>query len=78
MKVYTHKALGVSRNRPSYCQVVRNGLRTIAARVEPWNDEERRALQWIIEMHTWHTRIVQPAAHEEHKRRKKRREGARA
>jgi hypothetical protein len=29
-------------------------------------------------MHTWHTRVIQPYAHAEHKRRKKRPEGATA
>ena len=75
---YKHRPIGKRRNRPTYCQVVRNGLRMIAARTEATSYEERRALEWIVEMHYWHTKVVMPYQHAEHKRRTKRREGATA
>ena len=78
MTHYRNKPIGKRLYRPTYSQVVRNGLSMIAARTTATSDEERRALQWIVEMHTWPTRVIQPYAHAEHKRRKKRPEGATA
>ena len=77
MTTYRNKPIGKRRYRPTYSQVVRNGLNMIAARTTATSPEEQRALQWIVEMNTWHIRVVQPYAAAEHKRRKKRPEGAR-
>lgn len=78
MTAYKHRPIDTRRNRPTYCQVVRNGLRMIAARTEATSYEEKRALEWIVEMHYWHNKVVMPYQYAEYKRRKKRPEGARS